>query len=161
MDFRNADSKLLDKLDLNKTVKVTKIFTFEMAHALLAYDGACRNIHGHSYQLHVTLAGEPLQQHGHPKDGMVLDFKQLKALVKEKIIQPYDHALVLNVKTPDEVVLPLKKVYQKILLKPFQPTCENLVLEFVNSIRNELPEGVKLFRLKLHETATSYAEWEP
>ena len=145
---------------LNKTVKVTKIFTFEMAHALWAYDGDCRNIHGHSYQLHVTFAGRPLQQPGHPKDGMVLDFKQLKALVKEKIVLPYDHALLLNEQTSAEVIASLKKAHQKIILKPFQPTCENLVLSFVREIQKELPEGVKLFSLRLYETATSYAEWE-
>ena len=147
-------------MHLNTSVKVTKIFTFEMAHALLGYDGDCRNIHGHSYRLHVTVSGRPLQQPGHPKDGMVLDFKQLKALVKEKILCPYDHALVLNEQTSNEVIAPLKKVYQKITLTPFQPTCENLVLGFVQGIQNGLPEGVELFSLRLYETATSYAEWE-
>ena len=61
-----------------RTVKVTKIFTFEMAHALLDYDGACRNVHGHSYKLYVTIFGEPIQSPGHPKDGMVMDFKDLE-----------------------------------------------------------------------------------
>lgn len=147
-------------MHLNKRIKVTKIFTFEMAHALWGYDGECRNIHGHSYKLHVTLAGSPLQQSGHPKDGMVIDFKQLKTLIKKIIISPYDHALLLNEQTPDDIITSLKKGYQKIIPKPFQPTCENLVLEFAQEIQKELPEDIVLFRLKLYETATSYAEWE-
>ena len=147
-------------MHLNKKVKVTKIFAFEMAHALLNYDGDCRNIHGHSYILHVTIFGKPLQQPGHPKDGMVIDFKQLKALVKEKIIRPYDHTLVLNEQTSKEIITSLKKGYQKIILTPFQPTCENLLLEFVQKIQDELPKNLQLFSMKLYETATSYAEWE-
>ncbi len=145
---------------MNNSLKVTKIFTFEMAHALLGYDGACRNIHGHSYKLHVTIAGKPLQQPGHPNDGMVMDFKQLKALVNKEIIHTYDHALVLNEKFSLEIIASLKKGNQKLILKPFQPTCENLLLEFVQNIKSRLPEGVELFGMKLYETATSYAEWE-
>lgn len=144
---------------MREKVKVTKIFTFEAAHALLAYDGDCQNIHGHSYQMHVTISGIPLKEPGHPKDGMVMDFKQLKLLVKEKVVKPYDHALILNELTPPEVIASLKKVYKKITLKPFQPTCENMLLESVHVIQKELPEGVGLAAIKLYETSTSYAEW--
>ncbi len=145
---------------MNTTLRVTKVFSFEMAHALWNYDGDCRNIHGHSYRLYVTISGKPKQQPGHPKDGMVMDFKQLKALVKEKILLVYDHALVLNEQTPSETIAALKKVNQKLKLTPFQPTCENLLLEYVQSIQNELPEEVELCGMKLYETASSYAEWE-
>jgi 6-pyruvoyltetrahydropterin/6-carboxytetrahydropterin synthase len=146
--------------ELTTTIKVTKIFTFEMAHALLGYDGDCRNIHGHSYQLHITVQGKPLQQPGHPKDGMVIDFKQLKEIAKKEVILPYDHALVLNERTSPEMIASLKKTNQKLLLKPFQPTCENLLLEFVRKIQPALPEEVGLFGMKLYETASSYSEWE-
>lgn len=145
---------------LNTTIKVTKIFTFEMAHALLGYDGDCRNIHGHSYKLHVAIVGKPLQQPGHPKDGMVIDFKQLKEIVKKGVILPYDHALVLNERTSPESIASLKKINQKLILKPFQPTCENLLLEFIQKVQPGLPNGVELFGMKLYETASSYSEWE-
>ena len=131
-----------------------------MAHALLEHDGDCRNIHGHSYRLHVTVSGRPMHEPGHPKDGMVVDFKQLKLLIKEKILQLYDHALVLNDQTSDKVTTTLQEVSQKIILLPFQPTCENLVLDFVHRIQNELPEGVELAKIRLYETATSYVDWE-
>ena len=130
-----------------------------MAHALLNYDGDCRNIHGHSYELHITILGTPTQQKGHSKDGMVMDFRDLKALVKKEIINPYDHALVLNEHTPAELIESFKKFNQKTVLTPFQPTCENLLLEFVDRIQNALPFSVKLYSVKLHETNTSYAEW--
>ena len=67
-------------------IRVTKRFHFEMAHTLYEYDGLCRNIHGHSYNLEVTLIGEPRNEPGHPKDGMVLDFGDLKEIVKSEIV---------------------------------------------------------------------------
>ncbi len=130
-----------------------------MAHALLGYHGSCRNIHGHSYTLFVTIIGKPLQEENHPNDGMVMDFKILKKIVKEKIINPLDHALVLNKRTPNDVISSLQKMYDKVIIKPYQPTCENLLLEMSIILSPLLPTGVKLHHLKLHETATSYAEW--
>ena len=62
-------------------IRITKRFHFEMAHTLFEYDGLCRNIHGHSYYLEVTVTGEPRNEPGHPKDGMVIDFGELKNLV--------------------------------------------------------------------------------
>ena len=140
-------------------IRLTKIFPFEMAHALLGYDGACRSIHGHSYLLHVTVTGTPLHSPGHPKDGMVADFKDIKQWVKEKAVDVYDHALVLNDNTPAEATNGLKGVYEKIVLKPYQPTCENLLVDIVAVLVGSLPKGVRLFSVKLFETATSYAEW--
>ena len=130
-----------------------------MAHALLNYDGLCKNIHGHSYKLLVTVEGTPLKKENHPKDGMVMDFKDLKKIVKEKIITPLDHALVLNEKTPQEVVLVLQNNYEKLVIKPYQSTCENMLLEFAKLLSPLFPEGVKLVHLKLFETESSFAEW--
>jgi len=143
----------------HRTVRVTKFFTFEMAHALLGYDGDCRNIHGHSYKLHVTLRGQPMQQPGHPNNGMVIDFKHLKKLVNATVLDKYDHALVLNDATPATVIVELAKHYEKLVALPFQPTCENLLLEFVEKMQHSLPPNVELFQVDLFETATSHATW--
>ena len=130
-----------------------------MAHALLGYDGDCRNIHGHSYQLHITLVGQPLKQTGAAKNGMVIDFKHLKGIVKDKLLARYDHALTLHNKTPESLVQALRQSYEKVLLTSFQPTCENLLIEMVAIIQPHLPPETKLHSVKLCETATSYAEW--
>ena len=71
-------------------LRLTKEFSFEMAHALPAYEGKCRNIHGHSYRLFVTVEGTPLMQDGSPTDGMVMDFHSLKECVEESIVEPFD-----------------------------------------------------------------------
>jgi 6-pyruvoyltetrahydropterin/6-carboxytetrahydropterin synthase len=123
------------------------------------YDGACRNIHGHSYRLFVTLIGMPVADSKDPKFGMVLDFKDLKALVKGPVVDFLDHSLVLYKEAGGEVLSHIKSMYKKVHLFDFQPTVENLVLFIVETIRGNLPPSLDLHSVKLYETATSYGEW--
>ncbi|MFO8023496.1 MAG: 6-carboxytetrahydropterin synthase [Perlabentimonas sp.] len=139
-------------------IRLTKEFTFEMAHLLEGYDGPCSNIHGHSYKLEVTVIGSPINDEKNPKHGMVMDFGQLKSVVNEQIVSQFDHVLLVNRKSKLAEVkneLPI----QTIVEVDYQPTCENLLPHFAKLISENLPEEVKLHSLKLHETATSYAEW--
>jgi 6-pyruvoyltetrahydropterin/6-carboxytetrahydropterin synthase len=140
-------------------IRVTKEFTFEMAHALLGYDGSCKYIHGHSYGLSVTVIGKPNENENDPKLGMVIDFGDLKKIVKEAVVNEFDHALVLNKKTPKDSFNQKQELFDKVIFVDFQPTSENLVAEFANRISMKLPKGIKLFSLRLRETATSYADW--
>ena len=137
-------------------VRVTKEFTFEMAHALDCHDGKCRNIHGHSYHLSVTVKGTPIANDQDPKNGMIIDFGDLKKVVKDQIVNQYDHALVLWEHSPFNADT-IRNHTEKLILHPFQPTCENLILFFAERLKNTLP--LHLVSLKLRETATSYAEW--
>jgi 6-pyruvoyltetrahydropterin/6-carboxytetrahydropterin synthase len=138
-------------------LRVTKEFTFEMAHALSRYDGKCENVHGHTYFLSITIAGEPGEDTSSSKCGMVMDFCDLKLIVKDHILDYFDHALVLNVDDPRKHVL--KNVSTRLILTPYQPTCENLILDIVRRISVFMGGPVKLFSVKLRETPTSYAEW--
>ena len=138
-------------------IRITKEFKFEMAHALHGYDGLCKNIHGHSYKLFVTVKGEIKNNKGNAKDGMVLDFDVLKSIVKPEIINKYDHSLVLNANSPhSEIDL---SAFEKVFFLPYQPTSENLVTDFALKIKSKLPKGVELYKVVLSETATSFAEW--
>ena len=138
-------------------VRITKEFKFEMAHALYGYDGLCANIHGHSYRLWVTVRGEVKNENGHTKDGMLMDFTDLKSIVKPEIVDKYDHSLVLNANSP-HADLDLS-VFNKIHYLNYQPTSENLVLDFANFIQKQLPDGVDLLKVVLSETVSSFAEW--
>lgn len=138
-------------------VRITKEFKFEMAHALHGYDGLCANIHGHSYRLWVTVRGDVKKENKHIKDGMVIDFMDLKSIIKPTIINKYDHSLVLNAKSP-HANLDLS-AFDKVYYLPYQPTSENLVSDFANSITSLLPENVELLKVVLSETVTSFAEW--
>lgn len=118
---------------------VTKIFGFEAAHNLPHYDGACHQLHGHSYKLHVTVTGDVIEDTANPKCGMIIDFKDLKAVVKEHIIDRYDHSNLND--------------------HFFNPTAENMVVSIANTLICFLPEGIELVSVKLWETDTSYAEY--
>jgi 6-pyruvoyltetrahydropterin/6-carboxytetrahydropterin synthase len=138
-------------------IRITKEFKFEMAHALHGYDGLCKNIHGHSYKLFVTVKGEIKNDSGNTKDGMVLDFDILKNIVKSEIIKKYDHSLVLNANSPHaEIDL---SAFEKVFFLPYQPTSENLVTDFAFKIKSKLPKEIELYKVVLSETATSFAEW--
>jgi 6-pyruvoyltetrahydropterin/6-carboxytetrahydropterin synthase len=140
-------------------IRVTKRFHFEMAHTLYEYDGLCRNIHGHSYNLEVTISGEPRNEPGHPKDGMVLDFSELKTIVKSRIVDIFDHALMVNNLVPEEQMQLLRQTTNRIIVVDFQPTSENIVVYIAEILQQHLPAGVNLFSIRLFETVTSFAEW--
>ena len=138
-------------------IRITKEFKFEMAHALHGYDGLCKNIHGHSYKLWVTVKGEVRNEKGHVKDGMVIDFDGLKEIVKPAIIDKYDHSLVLNANSPHASID--LSAFEKVFYLPYQPTSENLVMDFATIIQSKMPKRVTLCKVVLSETATSFAEW--
>ncbi|MEZ5070030.1 MAG: 6-carboxytetrahydropterin synthase [Bacteroidales bacterium] len=141
------------------TIRITKEFHFEMAHALWKYEGACKHIHGHSYRLLVTLIGEPVAEPGRSDFGMVTDFKEVKTLLKGPIVDNLDHSLLLYKEADPEQIRALGTMSEKLHVMSFQPTCENLVLYLSGKIRDLLPGRIRLHSLRLYETATSYAEW--
>jgi len=141
-------------------IRITKHFDFETAHALYGYDGKCKNIHGHSYQLYVTVIGKPIDDLNHVKNGMVLDFGDLKKIVKTEIVDVFDHATVLNKNSPHkELADKIKPHSPKVILVDYQPTSENMIVDFAKKIDAKLPSTVALHSLKLYETNNSYAEW--
>ncbi|MCX6225935.1 MAG: 6-carboxytetrahydropterin synthase [Bacteroidia bacterium] len=140
-------------------VRVTKIFRFEMAHALWGYDGLCKNIHGHSYVLKVTVSGIPIEDQANKKLGMVIDFGDLKRVVNKYIVDIFDHSLILNEKAPVEKFTEIKDMFDRKTWFDFQPTAENLVIHFAGILQALLPSEIRLHSLRLYETVNSYAEW--
>lgn len=141
-------------------IRITKQFSFETGHALYGYDGKCKNVHGHSYKLEVTVIGTPISDNSNVKFGMVIDFGDLKKIVKEEIVDVFDHATVFNKNTPHvELAKELDDRGHNVLLVNYQPTSEMMVIDFASKIKKRLPNNIKLFSLKLQETATSFAEW--
>ena len=141
-------------------IRITKQFSFETGHALYGYDGKCKNVHGHSYKLSVTVIGTPITDSGNVKYGMVIDFGDLKKIVKEEIVDVFDHATVFNKNTPHiELAAELESRGHDVILVEYQPTSENMVIDFAEKIKSRLPENIQLHSLKLQETDTSFAEW--
>lgn len=121
-----------------KVMRIGKEFTFDSAHHLLNYDGACANVHGHTYHLHIMLLGKV-------KDGFVIDFKLLKEIVQEYVISKLDH------KDLNEVM-------------DFNPTAENIAVKIFHSLDHVIDEAFKgrvvLERVKLYETPGSFVEYD-
>jgi 6-pyruvoyltetrahydropterin/6-carboxytetrahydropterin synthase len=141
-------------------IRITKQFSFETGHALYGYDGKCKNVHGHSYKLSVTVIGKPISDNNNVKFGMVIDFSDLKKIVKEEVVDAFDHATVFNKNTPHvELAAELESRGHHVILVDYQPTSENMVTDFAQKIKSRLPDDIKLHSLKLQETDTSFAEW--
>ncbi|WP_297806330.1 6-carboxytetrahydropterin synthase [uncultured Polaribacter sp.] len=142
------------------SIRITKQFTFEAGHALYGYDGKCKNLHGHSYKLFVTVIGSPISDPKNVKYGMVLDFGDLKKIVNEEIVDVFDHATVFNKNTPHlELANELIKREHHVLLTDYQPTTEMMVIDFADKLKKRLPKTIKLHSIKLQETDSSFAEW--
>ncbi|MBP9926280.1 MAG: 6-carboxytetrahydropterin synthase [Cyclobacteriaceae bacterium] len=138
-------------------ISLTKIFRFETAHAILHYQGACKNIHGHSYELHVTVkATQPTEEYLKGL-GIILDFKELKTIVQENVVKKLDHKLVLS----KEYLATTKNIFStdELIVFEVEPTAENLLIFARDHIRPNLPDYIQLHSLKLWETRDSYAEW--
>lgn len=149
-------------------LSITKIFTFEAAHILRGYDGACANIHGHSYRLEVSVYAPALDlkpgsflhsDAKDPKNGMLFDFSELKKLVNTAVIEPFDHSLILNAKG-DVLAETLQTQGLRIVSVPYQPTSENLLMDFAARLQAVLPQGIALKKLRLYETATSFTDYD-
>lgn len=141
-------------------IRLTKEFKFETAHALMGYDGLCKHIHGHSYELLVTVIGIPIEEANHPKLGMVMDFGDLKKIVKEEVVDKMDHCLILNEKgTKAEALIQSDEMFERVIAVPYQPTSEMMLIDFAERIKPRLPKNIKLHHMLLRETVTSYAEW--
>ena len=137
-------------------IRITKAFDFEAAHALDGYNGKCKDIHGHSYHLEVTFIGKPKSNKTLSDCGMVVDFGEIKKVVKEKILPNFDHRLVLRKDSRFQQIAPIN---ERIRLVDYQPTCENMLIEIVEELKKETPKGIILIKAHLRETSNSYAEW--
>lgn len=128
-----------------------------MAHALDNYDGKCRFIHGHTFHFSVTLRGYIIKDDKDPKNGMVMDFGELKSILKQEISNKFDHSLILKDTSPFQIITSISK--ERVNLLPFQPTCENLLIHFVEKVRSRLPLDIELHSASLQETPSNIAEW--
>jgi 6-pyruvoyltetrahydropterin/6-carboxytetrahydropterin synthase len=119
----------------------------------------CKNIHGHSYSLHVCIGGIPSVSIGVANEGMVLDFSDLKKIVQEHVLDDFDHALIINGNSNGNMAEKFKDLNVKIIKLPFEPTSENLIVYIAEKLTPVLPSHVQLISLRLYETASSYVDW--
>jgi 6-pyruvoyltetrahydropterin/6-carboxytetrahydropterin synthase len=149
---------------------VSKEFQWAMAHMLDGHEGLCQNLHGHEYKLIVTVTSKDADINDKrripaPVIGMVVDFKELKSVVNRLIVNKLDHTLMLNGYTKDAFEQGLinlaDECHKKHEVVDYRPTAENMVQDFAEQLQEAFePTRIRLVRLRLYETPTSYAEWE-
>ncbi|MCQ2389625.1 MAG: 6-carboxytetrahydropterin synthase QueD [Kiritimatiellae bacterium] len=130
---------------------VTKEITFDAAHLLTGHPGKCRNLHGHTYRLAVTV------EEADPGSDMVIDFKELKALVEEEVADRFDHAFMYDARSAVEksVAEVLERNGLRTVPLEFRTTAENLA----RHVFGLLSARAKIHSVKLWETPTSCAEY--
>lgn len=135
--------------------RVSKEFSFDMAHILDGHDGKCQNLHGHTYKLQVEISGE-LYRKG-PKKGMVMDFTDLKNIVRKLILDPMDHAFIYDTNSEREgrIAALLNELNSKTFGIPTRTTAEEIARFMFNRLKPELP----LSAVRLWETSTSFCEY--
>lgn len=138
-------------------MKITKIFSFDSSHMLDGHDGKCQNLHGHTYKLEITVSDGLIQ--GGAKEGMVMDFTDLKAIVKQEIIDPFDHAFIYDGGNGREsqIAALLEGWNMKTMRLNCRTTAENMSMEMFSRLKRA---GLKVCSVKLWETPMSCAEYE-
>lgn len=146
-------------------VTITKEFSWSMAHLLAGHEGLCKNLHGHNYkmQIEVTRKMEDVIMSEINSQGMVIDFKDLKQLIIDKIVEPLDHAFMYWINSPDplehEIAEILIKNERKVAKVNYRPTAEEMAMNFFTTLTEELSIlNLELRAVKVWETPTSFAE---
>ena len=153
---------------IKNKVLVTKEFVWDCAHMLSNHEGLCANVHGHTYKMEVTVSRtstDVLCVSG-SNEGMVIDFKQLKDMVKKVLVDRLDHAFITwgnGCEAEKDIAKTLHKHGMKTFYMATRPTAENMCQEFYLILATELrfgyqDLGIQLERIRIWETPTSYAE---
>jgi len=139
---------------------VTKEFSFDMGHRLPNHDGKCKNIHGHTYRLQVTTKGDVNASEGSPKEGMVVDFSDIKSVVKTFINEYLDHYFMVHEKDQPTHKFLIDNNFA-VTAVPFVPTAENMCEWMFNMLSEDINKlGCELYSLRLWETPSSFAEFK-
>ena len=134
-------------------ITVTKTIKFDAAHILTNHQGLCKNLHGHTYRVDVSVT----QGSGDTRD-MVIDFKDLKRIASEVVCERFDHAFIYNTESAGEreIAAVVEKNGMRTVAIPFRSTAENLARMFFGELKALIPG---LSAVKVWETADSCAEY--
>lgn len=134
-------------------VKVCKIFTFDSAHQLVGHKGKCANVHGHTYKLEVILKGLLKGPENESDEGFVIDFSDVKDIVKKIVVDQLDHSFIAMGNEP--VLSVLKETGSKVTILGFRTTAENMCMYIAHELRLA---NLPVYSVRLWETPTSWAE---
>lgn len=132
---------------------VTKTVKFDAAHILTNHSGLCKNLHGHTYRVDISVS-----RSDDVAGDMVIDFKDLKKIATESICEKFDHAFIYNTASPGEceIAAVVEKHGMRTVALPFRSTAENLAAHFFAELSIRI---AGLSSVKVWETADSCAEY--
>ena len=135
-------------------ITVTKTVRFDAAHVLTNHQGLCKNLHGHTYRVDVSVS----QAEDDDRD-MVIDFKDLKTIANEVVCDRFDHAFIYNTESAGEkeIAAVVEKNGMRTVAIPFRSTAENLAKMFYGELKLRIPG---LSSVRVWETAESCAEYK-
>jgi 6-pyruvoyltetrahydropterin/6-carboxytetrahydropterin synthase len=144
-------------------MRVSKTVTFDAAHRITLHKGKCKNLHGHTYKMEVILEGGLVAEDGASDLGMVVDFGEVNKILKEKIVEVYDHSTMIW--KEDKLLYPISKKLAEeegmnIQIMDFPSTAENMAVYFYYTIASALPKGVSLYEVKIWETPNAFASYK-
>jgi 6-pyruvoyltetrahydropterin/6-carboxytetrahydropterin synthase len=145
-------------------MRITRRFEFDAGHRIPDHASQCRNLHGHRYALEVTLSGEIIAAAGAAENGMVMDFAEMKRIVRTEVVERWDHAFL--VWRQDRAVVDFLATLpgHKTVILDVVPTAENLAaLAFKmldRAYRDAWNDMLKLERVRLFETPNCWADAE-
>ena len=134
-------------------ITVTKTVKFDAAHVLTNHQGLCKNLHGHTYRVDVSVS-----QAADDDRDMVIDFKDLKGIANEVVCDRFDHAFIYNTESVGEreIAAVVERNGMRTVAIPFRSTAENLAKLFFSDLKARIPG---LVAVKVWETADSCAEY--
>ena len=139
---------------------ITRKLEFDAGHRIPDHHSQCRNLHGHRYALHLTLAGTVVTEKGRSDKGMIMDFSDIKELANRHLIDQWDHAFLVY--ENDAAVRQFLETLpgHKTVVLDRVPTVENLAQIAFDRLKRIFQEetGLRLVKVTLYETPNCWAE---
>lgn len=144
-------------------MQITRRLEFDAGHRIPDHDSQCRHLHGHRYVIEVTLSGRVVEMGGRSDSGMVLDFSEVKRLVKAHVVDPWDHAFLAYRGDRPVVDFLASLPGHKTVLLDCIPTAENLAriafLLLDPKFQGVYGDRLYLERVRLYETPNCWADF--
>ena len=143
-------------------MQITTRLEFDAGHRIPSHKSQCRNLHGHRYAIEITLTGDIIQQEGSSEDGMVMDFSDVKAIARQAVVEPWDHAFLVY-RGDHEILRFLNSLPDhKTVIMNYVPTAENMAAEAFRILNERYKDlygnHLHLERVRLYETPNSWAD---
>lgn len=143
-------------------MRITRRLEFDAGHRIPDHLSRCRHLHGHRYAIEITLSGTILRGGRTPREGMVMDFADVKSLAWNHLVERWDHAFLVWREDVELLELLARLPGHKTVVLDVVPTAENLAevafAVFDKVYRDTYGNRLRLERVRLYETPNCWAD---